>query len=525
MIERHLAHTEDAELEEIRAQLLGSLLLFTREMYFHRTGREFYISEPIGRESHFVTISREFTKLQRLETQRLLINVAPGSGKSELCKHFIAWCLARYPDSKFLYISYGQPLAAQHTSDIKRIIELPQYKKLFGVSINPNFSARDNFQTNFGGGVRAFGSGGSITGQDAGLPNLDRFSGGIIIDDAHKPDEVNSDTMRQTVIDNYQRTLKPRKRGHNVFIAFIGQRLHEDDLGSFLINGKDGYDWRKVILKSIDEAGNILYPSVHSREFLEIEREFNPLTFSAQYQQDPQPSGGTIFRRDDFLILEEEPKILATFITCDSAETAKMQNDATVFSFWGLYNASYKGVDIGIQALHWLGCREIRVEPRDLEDEFMDFYAACMRHPVKPSLALIEKKSTGVTLLSTLKNLQGLRIIDAQEKDEKGKLVVKDKITRFREASVICAKKQITFPAGAPHTEMCLRHLEKITGNNAHKHDDIADTLAYAIRAAFFDKIIGSQVAFKTTDESKANEIMGQFIALQSLRAQTYGSR
>ncbi len=72
------------------------------------------------------------------------------------------------------------------------------------------------------------------------LPGLERFSGAVIIDDAHKPDEVHSDTIRQSVIDNYRETIQQRCRGINVPIIFIGQRLHEDDLAAYLINAKDG---------------------------------------------------------------------------------------------------------------------------------------------------------------------------------------------------------------------------------------------------------------------------------------------
>jgi hypothetical protein len=53
---------------------------------------------------------------------------------------------------------------------------------------------------------------------------------------------------------------------------------------------------------------------------------------------------------------------------------------------------------------------EIRIEPKDLQESFRDFYADCMVHPVKPLVAAIEKKSTGVTLISVLKDMRGLEI-------------------------------------------------------------------------------------------------------------------
>lgn len=226
----------DSQVEQ-KAKLLGSLMLFIQVFYKLRTGREFEISEPIGRESHQITICRELTDVLHCKTKRLLINVPPGHGKSEILIHFIAWCMARFPDSNFLYISYSQDLAAKHTATIKQIMEMSHYKKMFGVELRKDSAAKDNFKTVQGGSVAAFGSSGSITGQNAGLPNLDRFSGAIVMDDMHKPDQVHSDTIREGVKTNYKETVKPRVRGPNVPMIFIGQRLHEDDLPAYLISG------------------------------------------------------------------------------------------------------------------------------------------------------------------------------------------------------------------------------------------------------------------------------------------------
>ena len=67
---------------------------------------------------------------------------------------------------------------------------------------------------------------------------------------------------------------------------------------------------------------------------------------------------------------KEEPEILKTFIVCDSAETDKTYNDATVFSFFGIYKIKVKNVDIGLLGLHWIDCQELRVEPKDLKESF-----------------------------------------------------------------------------------------------------------------------------------------------------------
>ena len=507
----------DVEKEQIASQLKGSLLEFTKTFYPLLTSRNLILSNPLGREPHVITICRALTKAARLETNRLVINCPPGHGKSLFLCMWVAWTMAQYPDSKFLYISYSKSLSAKHTETIRRIIQLAHYKYLFDVEIRHDARGKEFFQTTAGGAVAAFGSAGAITGTDAGLPGLSRFSGAVIIDDAHKPDEANSDTIRESVIQNYRETIQQRARGINVPFIFIGQRLHEADLAAYLLNGEDGHEWDRVILKSIDDAGNALYPEAFPLEMLRIRQERDIYVFSSQHQQEPQPPGGSLFKPEWFLELPEEPKISATFLTVDTSETSKSYNDASVFSFWGLYEVEEFGKKTGQLALHWLDCLETRIEPKDLQDEFMEFYANCMTHPVAPLFAAIEKKSTGVTLVSTLQATRGLQIRDVARTKASG-----SKTNRFLEMQPIVAAKLITYTEDARHMKMCLEHMSKITANDTHRFDDIADTLYDAIKIALIDKTLNYNA--KHSDKIAAT-IMGK--QKVSLRARTglYGGQ
>jgi len=500
------------EIQDARIACLSSFMVFLTTFFELKTGRPFTIVAPIGRKSHYLVIAEELELVFDLKTNRLIINVPPGHAKSTMVCYFIAWAMAKYPDCNFLYISYGYDLAEKHTHNIKQIMSMPTYEKMFGVYIDKRSAARGNFRTTSGGSVVAFGSSGSITGQDAGLPYLNRFSGMVVIDDAHKPGEVFSDTVRGTVIDNYNQTIKPRPRSDNVPIVFIGQRLHEDDLPAFMAAGKDGFIWKKVILKAIDEAGNALCPAIKSLKQLRIEEEFNPYVFSSQYQQDPLPAGGGLFKPEWFVILEETPIIIETFITIDTAETDKSYNDATVFSFWGTYKILLNGVDTGLYGLHWLDCSELRIEPKDLQDEFFDFYAACMRFSVKPKFVAIEKKSTGVTLSSVLKSMQGLRIIDIERTKASG-----NKTTRFVEMQPFASSRRISFTRYAKHVEICLEHMRKITANDSHRHDDIADTLYDAVKIALIDNTLLPKDNAKT--DSIMLELSNKYKTVNAMRA------
>lgn len=462
--------------EILRAKLLGSLLSFTKTMFKCLTSRDFIVSQPLDRESHQITICKLLTKIQNLEILRSTINVQPGSGKSTLLSMFTAWSLAKYPDSNFLYITRSHELATSHTHFIKRIMELPIYKYLFDVEIMQDSRAKDSFKTLQGGGVKGFGSGGAITGQDAGLPFLNRFSGAIIIDDIHKPDEVHSDNLRNKVINNYFETIKTRCRGINVPIINISQRLHEDDFTGFILSGKDTDVWHTTILKSLDENNNALYPEVIGTKELLLLKEKSPYVFASQYQQDPIDSNNSIFKKEWFVLLEKEPEFICTFILCDTAETDKSYNDPTVFSFFGVYFIEEFGVKTNKIGVHVINCVEIRVEPKDLIPNFIEFYQQCLNHKTLPHFLGIEKKSTGVTLISNLSEVRTLVIKEIERNRSSG-----SKTTRFLKSQYYVASKLISLTKNEPYSYLVINHMCKITANNSHKHDDICDTVSDAI--------------------------------------------
>lgn len=509
----------DMEKEELSAELKGSLLRFCQFFYPLLSGRHLIIPNPPGREPHVITICRALTKASRLELpdNRLWISVPPGHGKSTMLVMWTAWTLAQYPDSKYLYISYSVSLAAKHTETIKRIIQLPHYKYLFDVEIRHDARGKEFFQTKQGGAVAAFGSTGSIVGTDAGLPGLERFSGGLILDDLHKIDEAHSDTIRRSVINNYRETIQQRARGINVPYIGIGQRVHEEDIAAYLLAGNDGYKWEHVVLKAIDDAGNPLYPEAFPLQMLRKKQEFDPYVFASQFQQDPIPPGGALFKPEWFVHLDDEPEMLLTFITADTAETDKSYNDATVFSFFGLYEIESFGQKTGQYGLHWIDCHECRIEPKELQQEFLSFYSECMLYPTKPLIAYIEKKSTGVTLISALESIRGLQIREVKRTRVSG-----SKTSRFLEMQPIIASKSISFPARKKHVSLCIEHMKKITANDTHRHDDICDTLYDAIKPALIDKTLIAANTQKTDYNQMAKNLTLSHNNLNRMRRAAY---
>jgi predicted phage terminase large subunit-like protein len=142
-----------------------------------------------------------------------------------------------------------------------------------------------------------------------------------------------------------------------------------------------------------------------------------------------------------------------------------------------------------------------------------------MTFKVKPQCAIIEKKSTGVTLVSVLKNVQGIKVIGIDRTSKSG-----SKTQRFIDMQQYIAAKQVSLPLLAKHTKMCLSHMTDITANNTHRFDDIADTCYDAVNAAFIDKIIVHQVAAKVDYNQVAATMMQGQHRVDFLRMKAHGS-
>lgn len=479
---------------EMRAKLLGSLLLFTRWAYRMRTGRDFRLSDPEGRESHYVTICRALTDVFFGRRTRLIICIPPRYGKTELLIHFVAWTMAHYPDSQYLYVSSSKDLATRATYAIREIMQMPAYQKVFGLSLDRSTTARDHFFTTAGGSVEAIGSGGSITGKGAGIKGCSRFGGAAIVDDLIQAGDAESETIREGANNWHYQVLDSRlnNRGITPIIA-IGQRLHEHDYCAYLQEQKME-SWDIIKIPALDDDLRPLDQSMHTREQLLSYKQHKPYIFASQYQQDPVPAGGGIYRAEWIPHLDDVPSIIASFVTVDAAETAKTYNDPTVFSHWGLYNRKSIFGD-GIHCLHLLGCSQIWVEPYQLEHELGSFLiAACQIH--KPYAIAIEAKSTGVTLLSAIKQHPGIRKIEISRTSASG-----SKVSRFLEIQQHISEGRVTVTKGTSVAKIFTDHMASITANNSHLHDDIADTCYDAVKLALIDKtiLLGVSITHKQT--------------------------
>lgn len=285
---------------------------------------------------HLLQIGDKLVQVLNGEITRLIINIAPRYGKTELAvKAFIAYGLALNPSAKFIHLSYSDSLALDNSRAAREMVSLDEYQKLFPkVKIQHGSNSTKKWYTTETGGVYATSTGGQITGFGAGQvdetedeeidPEFDqslqellevsriswlgekaKFAGAIIIDDPNKVDDSDSELERNKVNNRYDGTISNRVNSRNTPIIIIQQRTHEDDLSGYLIrkqgvfgqkteDGRDGI-WHVLSLASIKVDGTALCPQKHTIEELLALQHHNEVVFQRQHMQNPTPTAGLLF--------------------------------------------------------------------------------------------------------------------------------------------------------------------------------------------------------------------------------------
>lgn len=327
---------------------LDSLLFHTRYNFKHHQKKKFVIGE------HHRRICEALEKVLRGEITRLIIEVAPRYGKTELAvKQFIAHGLALNAASKYIHLSYSNTLALDNSEEVKDLVQEDFFQELFPqVQIKKDSKAKNKWYTTAGGGIYATSAAGQVTGFGAGQvdeeitdqqlaaikANQDKikremeeedkelssqvdelissildteidpilkkkmFGGAIVIDDSIKPEDADSDTVRERVNSRFDSTIRNRVNSRNTPIIVIGQRLHPNDLPGYLQKIEPG-EWTVISLPAlyVNEAGELcaLWPHKHTVDELEKLKKINDIVFERQYQQNPKPKTGLLFPIQD----------------------------------------------------------------------------------------------------------------------------------------------------------------------------------------------------------------------------------
>lgn len=435
-----------------------SLLKFTETLFRARKNSAFVINR------HHELICNAMEQVVIGKIKRLIINIPPRYSKTELAVvNFIAWCMGNFPDCEFIHASYSKRLATNNTWNARTVMMHEIYAQIFGA---PKFAgdsnAKDEYRTQQGGCVYATGTEGTITGYGAGKLR-DEFAGAIIIDDPHKAGEANSETMRQNVIDWFSTTLESRTNSPNTPIVVIMQRLHEEDLSGWLLNGGNGEKWEHLKIPALDENDLPLWPFKHSFDELERLKNSNPYVFAGQYMQEPAPRGGGLLKTEWWQFWRVLPELEYRVIYADTAQKTKEHNDYTVFQCWGKSKAHNKIYLIDQIRGKW--------EAPELLVQAVAFWR---KHAAMDSSSTlrsmnIEDKSSGTGLIQQLKR-DGIPIKAIQRNT--------DKLTRVMDVAPHVECGNVFLPENAAWLS---DYLSEAATFPKGKHDDQIDPTADAI--------------------------------------------
>jgi hypothetical protein len=190
-------------------------------------------------------------------TDRLLVTLPPRSGKSELIARLLPlWWLARHPAEPIALASYAASLAIGHSRAVRRMVA--EYGAPFGLFPQVGQQAVYDWAVTAGGGVRATGVGGGLTGHGAGL---------VVADDVIKDrQEADSRLYRERVWGWWSAVLLSRLRPASP-VCLVMTRWHTDDIAARVLDQEgrieEGGRWRVIEIEAIATG---LHPDPLGRE-------------------------------------------------------------------------------------------------------------------------------------------------------------------------------------------------------------------------------------------------------------------
>ena len=390
---------------------------------------------------------------------RLLVMMPPRYGKSELCSRYTpAWYLGTYPDRRVMLCSFDAELAAgfgRWSRDLLRAFG----PLLFGVAVRSDSAAADRWDiAGRKGGMLAAGIGGSITGRGADL---------LIIDDPVKSvEDAMSETLRVKAWDWFRGTALTRLEPGAAVIVIM-TRWHEDDLGGRILGG-DAKEWNVLRLPALAEEndllgrqpGEALWPERYSvADLAQKKRDMGSWLFSAEYQQQPIPAEGNLFKAcwlrhyrpvsDNAIDLGGRVVLRRDcrhFVSCDLAASTKSSADYTVIACWAITPGD---------ELVLVDLIRVRMEGPDIVPALKRVYAQ-----YEPYAIGVESTGFQLTIVQEARRA-GLPITELRAD--------KDKVSRAYAATAWMESGKVFFPAESDYLDALEAEILVVPGGEARR--------------------------------------------------------
>ncbi|VVE79378.1 hypothetical protein PSP31120_02203 [Pandoraea sputorum] len=464
-------------------------LFFSRYFFKHRQGIKFRVNW------HHVLIADTVQRVIDGELKNVVINVPPGSSKTELVAiNLIARGLAVNPRARFLHISYSDDLALLNSETAREIVGSDEYQALWPLAIADDAKSKKRWNVvvdgKKAGGVYAVSLGGQITGFRAGHM-AEGWQGAIIIDDPLKVEDAYSKTNRDKANRKLLSTVKSRKANPDTPIIVIMQRLAEEDPTGFIKSGKVPGDWEFIEIPALitdeyverlpsrvremvevaerDDDGRFSYwPYKEPLDDLLASEKADRYVFSGQYMQRPSPLGGGIIKSSNFGRYDVLPELVKRMIFADTAQKTAERNDYSVFECWGLGKNG---------RIYLIDLIRGKWEAPELRRRAIDFWnkhlAMGMPHGAALTKMRVEDKASGTGLIQDIRESGGIPI-EGIERD-------RDKLTRVMDVVSYIDSGYVLVPNNAPWVSDFTQECDAFTPDDTHAHDDQIDPMVDAI--------------------------------------------
>jgi predicted phage terminase large subunit-like protein len=416
--------------------------------------------------AHHKKLIALFEAVARGEKKRIIVNIAPRHGKSELISYLApAWFLGKFPDKKIIMTSHTADLAVDFGRRVRNLVSEDAYKQVFqDVTLQQDSKSAARWGTNKKGEYFAIGVGGALAGRGGDL---------ILVDDPHSEQEAKTGRPEifKPVWEWFQSGPLQRLMPGGA-IVIVMTRWSKLDLCGQIIDhmakNPDGDQWEIVELPAIlnegEEDEKSLWPEFWPLEELKAKKiAMDSRYWQSQYMQNPTSEEGAIIKREWWNIWEEEkpPPCDFTIMSLDAAQETNNRADYNALTTWGVFTNE----ETGVKNIILLNSIKERLEFPELKKLVLAEYKEW-----EPDTFIVEKKSNGAALYQELRSM-GVPV--SEFTPSKGQ----DKVTRANAVADIFSSGMVW----APDTRWAREVVEEVASFPFGKNDDLVDSMTAAL--------------------------------------------
>jgi predicted phage terminase large subunit-like protein len=415
---------------------------------------------------HHEKLAKIFEDVANGVKKRVIVNIAPRHGKSELISYLApAWFLGKYPEKKVIMASHTADLAVNFGRRVRNLVGSDAYKDIFpGVSLQADSKSASRWGTNYNGEYFAIGVGGALAGRGADL---------FIIDDPHSEQDakLGKPEVFLPAWEWFQSGPIQRLMPGGAIIVVMTRWSKLDLTGQIvnqMVKNEEVDEWEVVEFPAIidNQSGEetALWPEFWPLEELKAKKAALDVRYwNAQYMQNPTSEEGALIKREWWQIWEKEKPPSCEFIimALDAAQEANTRADFNALTTWGVFfNEETDNYNIIL-----LDAIKQRMEFPELKQLCIEEYKEW-----EPDAFIVEKKSNGAALYQEFRRM-GIPV--GEFTPGKGQ----DKISRVNSVSDL-------FNSGivwAPDRRWAKEVIEECNDFPSGANDDLVDSTTLAL--------------------------------------------